>query len=250
MDEKGSRNLEEWLQFVQYLKLIPETTELILIDGELNPKNRLLKALIPLAKVRRFPGLKGSELRTWIVKHVKDRDGTITSEAIESLVSLVGNDLWAMSGELDKLLEYSIERHITRDDVRQIGSCAREADIFALVDAILEGRREIAQEYIQQLLRSGASTQYILTMITRQLRLITIAKETDENIFNPEIRSKLERFSDFSLRKALTQTKTYTWERILAAYNKLLNTDIDIKTGKYDDELAISLLVIDLCKSW
>jgi DNA polymerase-3 subunit delta len=86
-------------------------------------------------------------------------------------------------------------------------------------------------------------------MITRQLRLITIAKELDKNIFKPEFRTKLERFSDFSLRKALAQTKTYTWERITIAYNKLLNTDIDIKTGKYDDELAISLLVIDLCKS-
>jgi DNA polymerase-3 subunit delta len=248
LEEKGSRDLEEWLNLVQYIKLIPETTELVLIDEELNFKNRLLKALSPLAKVKRFPGLKDNELRAWIAKRLKDRDGTITSSAIDKLVSLVGSDLWAMSSEVDKLLEYSLERRITEDDVKQAGSYAREADIFTLVDAIIEGRREIAQQCLQQLLQSGAGPQYILTMITRQLRLITVAKEMGEDIFHPEIRSKLDKVNDFSLRKALIQTKAYTWEKIFAAYHKLIDTDIDIKTGKYDDELALGLLVIDLCK--
>jgi len=246
VDGRRGRDLEEWLNLVEYIQLMPQTTELILIDGDLNPQNRLLKALSPLARVKRFPGLRDNELHAWIIKHVEDRDGTITLRAIGLLVSLVGNDLWAMSSELDKLLEYCTKRHITEDDVRQIGSFARDADIFALVDAILEGRREKAQQYIQQLLRSGASPQYILSMITRQLRLITVAKEMGENIFKPEIRSKLERFKDFSLRKALIQTKGYTWERILVAYQRLLNADVDIKTGRYNDELAISLLLIDL----
>jgi len=248
LKEKGSRDLEAWLNLVRYVKLIPETTELVLIDGELNSQNRLLKALSLLAEVKRFPGLKDNELRAWIAKRVKDRDGTITSSAINELVSLVGSDLWTMSSEVDKLLEYSVERRISENDVKQVGSYALKADIFTLVDAILEGHREIAQQCLQQLLQSGAGPPYILTMITRQLRLITVAKEMGEDIFHPEIRSKLEKFKDFSLRKALIQTKAYTWERIITAYHKLLDTDIDIKTGKYDDELALGILVIDLCK--
>jgi len=249
LDERKSRDLKEWLNLAEYIKLIPETTELILIDGQLNAQNRLLKALSPLAKVKRFPGLKDNELRAWIAKRIKDRSGTITPGAIDLLVSLVGSDLWAMSGELDKLLEYCIGRRITEDDVKEVGSCVRETNIFTLVDAILENRGEIAQLCIQQLLQSGASPQYILTMIIRQLRLISVAKEMGDDIFRPETRFKLEKFKDFSLQKALTQTRAYTWERISVAYHKLLTTDFDIKTGKYDDELALGLLVVDLCKS-
>jgi DNA polymerase III delta subunit len=37
-------------------------------------------------------------------------------------------------------------------------------------------------------------------------------------------------------------------ERLREVYNKLLETDLAIKTGKYDGELALNLLVADLCQ--
>jgi DNA polymerase-3 subunit delta len=164
------------------------------------------------------------------------------------LVALVGADLWAMSSEIDKLLAYSEEHRITEEDVKQAGCCTREADIFALVDAILEGRREVAQQWLQQLLQSGAGPPYILVMITRQLRLITAAKELGRDLFRPEVRASLEHPKDFSLQKALRQAKGYTDERISAAYHKLVETDVDMKSGKYDDELGLNLLIIELSR--
>jgi DNA polymerase-3 subunit delta len=246
---KASRDLEGWLGLVDLVKRLSATTELILIDGELQSQNRLLSALLPLAEVKAFPALRDDGLRVWIQGRVKDRGGIITPGAVSALVALVGADLWAMSGEIDKLLVYSTEQGIKEDDVKQVVSNTREADIFALVDAILEGRREVAQQWLQRLLQSGAGPPYILTMITRQLRLITAAKELGRDLFRPEVRASLEQPKDFGLQKALRQAKAYTEERISAAYHKLAETDVDMKSGKYDDELSLNLLIIELSGS-
>ncbi|MBM3153700.1 MAG: DNA polymerase III subunit delta [Chloroflexi bacterium] len=247
-EDKASRDLEEWLGLVALVKGLPATTELVLIDGELQPQNRLLGALLSLAKVKVFSALRAEGLCAWVQSRVKDRGGTITPGAVDALVALVGADLWAMSGEIDKLLAYSQGHYITEEDVKKAGSCIRDADIFALVDAILEGRREVAQQWLQRLLQSGAGPPYILVMTTRQLRLITAAKELGSDLFRSEVRAGLEQPSDFSLQKASRQARAYSRERIRAAYHKLAETDVDIKSGKYDNELGLNLLIIELSR--
>lgn len=244
---KTTMALKEWQGLVDYVKQMPPTTILILVDGDVK-RNPLLKCLEASADVTAFPELKSKWLRDWIQQSVKEGGGTIALGAVILLADLVGGDLWAMSGEVDKLLAYCDGRSISEEDVRLISSGAREASIFVLVDAILEGKRKEGQQLLHQLLQSGASPSYILSMITRQLRLIVMAREFGPKLFTSEVRSKLERTSDYSLEKALRQAKAYTLDQIKKAYHQLLETDIAIKTGRYDGDLAINLLVIELCR--
>ncbi|NLL90756.1 MAG: hypothetical protein GX226_06645 [Dehalococcoidales bacterium] len=39
----------------------------------------------------------------------------------------------------------------------------------------------------------------------------------------------------------------YSFERLKELYHKLLDTDIAIKTGKYNDELALNILIAEMC---
>ncbi|MBN2462862.1 MAG: DNA polymerase III subunit delta [Dehalococcoidia bacterium] len=238
--------LKEWMELPEYVRQIPPTTILVLIDGEVRAGNRLLKSVAPLAKVMGFAPLSDRNLGEWIQERVKRDGGTISSGAVKLLVGLVGADLWTMSGEVDKLLAYCSGQVITDDSVKQVTSYAREANIFVLVDAILEGRGKEAQQLLHRLIQDGASPSYILAMITRQLRLIVMAKDVGQKLSRPEIRGRLESTSDYVLEKAARQARAYTLERIKKAYHKLLEADIAIKTGKYDGDLALDLLVVDL----
>ncbi|HEX75252.1 MAG TPA: DNA polymerase III subunit delta [Dehalococcoidia bacterium] len=240
--------LEEWQGLSDYVKQMPPTTVLVLIDGRISANNPLLKSLSPLAKVMTFPQLRNRELANWVQKRVKQGGGTISPGAVNLLVKLIGGELWAMSSEIDKLIVYSSGHTITEDSVRQLTSYAREANIFALVDAILEGRTKVAQQLLHQLLQEGMAPSYLLVMITRQLRLIVRAKDLSRGLSRLEIRNRLGLTSDYSSDKALKQAKAYTLERIKRAYHRLLEADIAIKTGRYDDELALDLLVIELCQ--
>jgi DNA polymerase III delta subunit len=73
-----------------------------------------------------------------------------------------------------------------------------------------------------------------------------MAKDMGPKLSRPEIRGRLESTSDYGLEKAVRQAKAYTLERINKAYHQLLEADIAIKTGKYDGDLALDLLVVEL----
>jgi len=243
---KPNSGLEEWLELAEYLKQMPSTTVLVLIDGEIRSNNRLLKALASQAKVTGFAPLGDRQLSDWIQGRVKQGGGTISPEAVKLLVGLVGADLWVMGSEIDKLLAYCSGQVISEDNVKQVTSYAREANIFNLVDAILEGRRKVAQQLLHRLLQEGASPSYVLAMITRQLRLIVMSKDFGKKKSRTEVQDRVEPTSSYSLEKAARQARAYSLERIKNAYHKLLEADIAIKTGKYDGDLALDILVVEL----
>jgi DNA polymerase-3 subunit delta len=243
---KSGNGLGEWEGLASYIKQMPETTVLMLVDEEVKGQNPLLKKLSQLAEVRTFPLLRGKDLKAWIRGRVKADGGDITPQAVNLLAELIGGDLWAMDGEIQKLLLYSQERPVSEDDVRQLVSHVQEANIFALVDAVAEGRTELAQRILHRLYDDGVAPIYILTMITRQFRLIAQAGDLGKGLSRLQIQDRLGLKSSYSLDKTLSQAKLYNFEGVKRAYDKLLETDLAIKTGKYSDKLALELLVTEL----
>ena len=243
---KSRDGLGEWDGLASYIEKMPETTVLVLVDEEVQGQNLLLKKISPLAEVKTFPVLRGKDLKTWIRQRVKAEGGDISPQAVNLLAELIGGDLWAMDGEIQKLLLYSQERPISEDDVKQLVSHVQEANIFALVDAVAEGRTELAQRILHRLYDEGVAPTYILTMITRQFRLIAQAKDLEPGLSHLQIQDRLGLKSSYSLDKTLSQAKLYDFEGVKRAYDKLLETDLAIKTGKYSDKLALELLVTEL----
>jgi len=243
---KSGNELGEWKDFPSYIERMPETTVLVLVDEEVMSHNPLLKKLSPLAEVRAFPLLQGRDLRAWVLQRVKEEGGNISPQAANLLAELIGGDLWAMDGEIQKLLLYSQERPISEDDVRKLVSHVQEANIFALVDAVAEGRTELAQRILHRLYDEGVAPTYILVMITRQFRLIAQARDLGKGLSRRQIQDRLGLKSSYSLDKTLSQAKLYDFEGVKRAYDKLLETDLAIKTGKYSDKLALELLVTEL----
>ncbi|MDH4299919.1 MAG: DNA polymerase III subunit delta, partial [Dehalococcoidia bacterium] len=169
-----------------------------------------------------------------------------TPQAVNLLAELIGGDLWAMDCEIQKLLLYSQDRPITEDDVGQLVSCIQETNIFALVDAVAEGRTQLAQRSLHRLYDEGVPPAYILVMITRQFRLIAQARELTKGLSRMQIQDRLGLKSSYSLDKTLSQARLYDFENVKRAYDKLLETDLAIKTGRYSDKLALELLVAEL----
>jgi DNA polymerase-3 subunit delta len=243
---KSGNGLGEWEDFPSYIEQMPETTVIVLVDEEVMGHNPLLKKLSPLAEVRTFPLLRGRDLKAWIRQRVSKEGGDITPQAVNLLTELIGGDLWAIEGEIQKLLLYSQERPISEDDVKQLVSHVQEANIFALVDAVAEGRTELAQRILHRLYDDGVAPTYILVMITRQFRLIAQARDLGKGLSRLQIQDRLGWKQSYVVDKTLTQAKLYDFEGVKRAYDKLLETDLAIKTGKYSDKLALELLVTEL----
>ncbi len=244
-----SSRQSEYRSLADYLVTVPDTTVVVLVDGKVNNRNPLLNALSAKAKVKSFPSLGKEQLTQWVQNRVVARGGSISAPAAELLERYVGSNLWIMGSEIDKLILFTGGRQIEADDVRQVVSYVQEASVFSLVDAILEFRGGVAERLAEQLLQRGASPTYLLVMLTRQLRLIVRAKEL-KNQRRPEaeVMGRLEMASSFILRRTLEQASRYSRARLKEVYHRLLETDLAIKTGRYNAELALNILIAELCQ--
>ena len=244
-----SRQQDEYKSFSACFDNIPDSTVLVLVENRLTNNNLLFKELVGKAVVKSFPLLKEAKLLQWIQWRVREEGGNISPQSVDLLTKLVGSNLWIMASEINKLVLFASGRRIEEDDVRTLVSQAQQADVFAMVDAILEFKAEVATQWLQQLLQRGAATTYLLFMLCRQVRLIVRARELKkQGIPEAEIRNRLGVTSGFVVRKIIEQASRYSLARLKAIYRQLLEADLRIKTGKYDGELALTILVAELCQ--
>jgi DNA polymerase III subunit delta len=235
---------EEWEPFAALAKSIPEFTELVLMGGVVKPANPLLAELTSTGRVFSFPALKPRELREWTERRVKNEGAQISPKALDTLCRFVGNDLWLMSSEIEKLILYTGGRTIEEEDITAVVSATREANVFAMVDAILEGRAGTAQELYTRLLADGAVPTQLLVLVSRQVRIIYQLREMRRaKKSRNEIRTALGLNSDFLMNKAWEQADKYSLKRLEEIYHRLLDTDLAIKTGRFDGELALTIFI-------
>ena len=129
----------------------------------------------------------------------------------------------------------------------KVVSYAQESNVFAMVDAILEFKPGLAEKLLQQLLREGAAPAYLLFMLWRQVQMIVRVKELrSRGEPEAEIQDRLGLPSEFTLRKTIEQADRYPLPRVKEVYHKLLEADLAIKTGKYEGELALNILIAEL----
>jgi DNA polymerase-3 subunit delta len=247
----GSREaLERWRGLADYAQRMPDTTTLVLVDEELSgDSNPLLKALKSAGQVREFRALRPGAVLQWILERAQNQGIDISPAAARLLADLVGNNLWVLASELAKLAAYAQGRRIEGADVRSLVSEARQVNIFAMVDAIVERRAGVALRLLRQLKMAGAEGGYLLAMVVRQYRLIIQAREMmTAGLSTREIGQQLGIASEFVLQKILDQAQRYSLSRLKAAYRRLLEADVGVKRGHYDEELALELLVHDLAR--
>jgi len=247
---ESTEALERWRGLADYAQRMPDTTTLILVDEEVSAGNPLLQALKPSGQVREFRPLRTTEIvLQWILKRAQNQGIDISSAAARLLADLVGNNLWLLASELEKLAAYAQGRRIEGADVRALVSEARDISVFAMVDAIAEKRAAVAMRVLRQLTTAGAEGGYLLAMVVRQYRLIIQAREMmTAGLPSQEIGQRLGVTSGFVLQKILDQAQRYSLSRLKAAYRRLLEADVGVKRGHYDEGLALELLVHDLAR--
>ena len=241
-----STSLGGWEDLGNAIPQMPDTTVLVFVDADLTESNPLLRLLKPMAKVQSLKAPSGEALARWVKDAAKLKGATISFPAIKSLTDLVGSDLWTLDRELEKLSLYATGRTIEEKDVGELVAQVREANIFAAVDAMIEGRPGVALRLLHQLRQDGREVSNIIGMIERQLRLMALARDSiEQGLSQSETGKRLGTNSDFVVRKTLDQARRHSWQDITARYRRLLEADLAIKRGIMEPDLALELLVAE-----
>lgn len=240
------RSLDRWEGLAQAIPEMPDTTVLVFLDGPLSPNNPLLRSLGPVAQVHPLTTPTGEALARWMKATAEEKGASISPAAIRTLTDLVGSDLWAMDRELEKLSLYAAGQRIEESHVTELVHQAREANVFAAVDAMIDGRQSVALRLLHQLRQDGRDTSYIIAMVERQLRLLALARDSiDQGVPQRELGSRLGVTSQFVVKKTMEQARRHSWSTINWRYQRLLEADLAIKQGRLDPDLALELLAAD-----
>lgn len=249
-EQESDPELKE--QLLAYLPHLPETTRLVFVETKTLAKNNPILKLAEKDKraayVRHFVAPSLQELPNWIVQHTERKGYTIEFSAANDLALYVGPNLRALDAELEKLIAYRHGERIRRQDVQAMVAPAQEANIFELVDAMGQRQTRTALELVHNQLCQNANEFYLLSMITRQYRLLLQIRDLVARGLTAEQIQKQLDLHPFVARKMLEQSRHYSVEQLERIMHRLLETDVALKTGRLEPLLAFDLLVIELAK--
>jgi DNA polymerase-3 subunit delta len=240
--EAGESELD---QVLDVLLNLPPTTTVVLLDE--SSASAFLDGVSGRADVRQFPILRGAEVRAWADQRAKTVGADFSAAALDRLTSLIdGYHLGELAQEIDKLATYAAGRSVEAADVDELVSGAVQFQTWDLTDAVIEGRADRALSVLRQMDARDHPRQLLFFMIVRQYRqLLTAQALQQEGLDQAQIGSRLG-LANYPLRKTIEQAGRYPPERLEAAYRRLLESDVAVKTGVLDIDTALELLIVDL----
>ena len=231
-----------------YLTRLPETARLVFVEPiQLAPNHPILRQAREdeLGYVRAFVPPK--DLVSWVRRRAEARGGSFSPQAAVALVQAAGDDQRLLDQEIEKLLAYTNrERPVSSEDVALLVPYAQEAVIFDAVDAM--GLRDgvKAARLIHNLLDHGNEPLYLLAMIVRQFRLLIQIKELSQEGLDPPAIAKKIKLHPYPTGKLCNQARNFTLEQLERVHHRLLEIDVQIKTGQINTVVALDLLVAGL----
>ncbi|MFH1460902.1 MAG: DNA polymerase III subunit delta, partial [Patescibacteria group bacterium] len=231
-------------QFSKYLKKnkLKDNQEIIIVihqAGKL-PKPAFKRQVNMFEE---FQLLQGVKLVDWLKKEVSKNKGEISPGAINKLIIYVGNDLWQLFNELNKLISFKAGQIIEEKDVDLLVKARIDVNIFKTLDALAQRDKKTAFKLIHQHLEQGENEIYLLSMLAYQVRTLIKLKDLVEKgtpYYNLARKAGLH---PFVVKKSSQQLRNFTLEQLKKIYRYLLEIDWKIKVGRLDGQTALDLLV-------
>jgi len=179
---------------------------------------------------------------TWLREELKKQNMRMEAIATKDIAERTNYDPERCANELKKLKLLLDDKEIKKEDIEKLITNTLERDIWGLIDAINEADTQKSTKILEKLLSQAVDVNYIIAMIARNLRLITLTKHLlEEGKTSKEVASILK-IAPWTVYPLITSSKDYSEKKITYLYTKLSNLDFQIKKGLIEPKLGITLL--------
>lgn len=239
----GETGKKALAQLKEALPNLPDTARLVLVERPLEENNALLKIAKESGRgfAKNFSAPK--DLRAWVIKRALDAYGvTIEPRAADALASVIGTDLRRADNELVKLVSYTDGAPITEEHVAALTPYVAEANLFNMIDALAEGRGQVALLLMHRALREKDNNPFSLFgRVTSHFRNLLLAKEAV--LLGTSVSTAVGARYPFVAEKFTKQARHFSLDELETIYRRLQQYDADMKIGRIDAELALDLFV-------
>ena len=235
--------------FVEILQALPETTCVIICEPEVDKRSKAYKWIKKNGYVGEFLKKDQTEkvLMRWVAALLGKEKKKIRESDVRFFLERVGDDMFQIKNETDKLISYVGEREeIRREDIEQITSGEVQNKIFELVAAIAEGKKRQALAYYDDLILLKEPPVRILFLIVRQYRILLLIsnmrslRKPDKDI------AQAAGIPAFAIRKNAAQLGGYTVPILEHCIASCIQVEEEIKTGRISDQIGLETLIVGL----
>ena len=250
--QEPDRGLGGWESVVEAVSALPDSNALVFSDGKVSASNPLLRLLAPAAQVQRFEPLKVDGTARWVRERAGELGGGIEPDAAKTLAEAAPGDLWSLDAELAKLAAYAGDAPINSRHVAEVGSLARRDTIYALLDSVVAGQYGQARVRLRDVLdEPGMTTGRFIDQFGRLLRNLVIAKDIADHTPSKDVAGKvgaaIGNRVPYVIQKTVGQVRRFAMRQLIDMHACLLACDLGIKTGRFGEETALDLLLMELC---
>ena len=233
--------------FADFIDNIADTTVLIIVESSIDKRTALYKAIKDKGYVAEFVTPAPDQMLDFVSDYLGRNKKRISRSDCNYFVNGVGGDLYNITTELDKLIDYTGEREaITADDINAVCSMQIENRIFDIVDMLLNKDIKGAMGIYYDLISLREQPIGILRYIQNQyLRFMTIKKELEAGKADAEI-SSVTHTPDWLLRKLKNRIKGYSSARLLNGVRLCMDTESSIKSGDLSEAAGLEILLANL----
>jgi DNA polymerase-3 subunit delta len=239
---QASSNKELSEQLPELITELPETTDLIIVEEQIDKRTSLYKFLKDQTEFKEFKMLDPNTLINWVVGSAKERGATISSNDARYLIERVGSNQERLDNEIGKLGLY--DASITRQSIDLLTDPNPNSTIFDLLEAAFNGNSKQTLKLYDEQRQLKVEPQQIMSMLTWQLHVLFIVKAAgDKPVDNVAREAGL---NPFVVRKTLNVSKDLSLGRISQLVDNLLKLDEASKSKSIDldDGLTHYLLSI------
>ncbi len=232
-----------------YLERVPATCDLIFVEGEeVDKRSTLYTYLKKVGQIREFIPLQGPALQRWLEDQAHLQTVRLDKQAAQRLISYLGTDCRALLTELKKLSCYVGQGNlITVEVVDLLVQDRQEYNLFAFLDDLSLRRLGPALRGLHELRADGQAEVYLLFMLIRQIRILLSVQElAARKVPQSEMAAQL-RQHPFVIDKSLKQSRGFKSAELMKMHDHLLEVDRAIKTGRIQADVALELLVAEVC---
>lgn len=259
--DAGKDIQEKFLELLQNSNVIKSDENFLVVPQELalnNDKKKKQKYVLKNnadlfkifigenVKTEEFDPLSGIKLEAWIKKEVELAGAKIDVGAVKKLAAFVGADLWQIKNEIDKLAAFANGGAISEATINELVKPKIASDIFKTVDALASRNKQIALTLLHRHLAEGESEIYLLSMLVYQFRNLLLVKSEIERGVQFQALAKTVKLHPFVLQKSFEQGKKFTLPALKKIYERLLELDIAIKSGRIEPQVALDLVVEEI----
>lgn len=227
---------------------LPETL-LIFVGEKIDARRKFFIDFKKCGELVEFKKLYDNQLPAAIRDLARQNALTLTDAALTLFCRRVGVNLQEVETELVKLALYLGENKLADvADVEAVVTGSRQETVFALNDAIGDRQSAQAVELVGRILDEGLPALLILTMLTRHMRnLCKVGEMVTQKRSKGEI-AKVAGVNPYFLDGLIRQSRNFSRERMRPVFERLLATDLALKSAGAHPAAMLEGLVLALCK--